>query len=155
HDVTTERTVALSGFDKLEGRYNASSFAARGEGGYRFVTPWMGVGVTPYAAGQSITFFQPGYADQVTLGLNTFALNYTSRDITSARSELGLRTDKSFVVDAALVTLRGRAAWAHYFDGDRALTASFISLAAPAFVVTGAGAARDAALVSASADVKW
>lgn len=153
HDVTTERTIALSGIDKLEGRYNASSFGVRGEGGYRFATPWMGV--TPYAAAQSITFFQPGYADQVTLGLNTFALNYASRDITSARSELGLRSDKSFVVDAALVTLRGRAAWTHYVDGDRALTANFLTLAAPAFVVTGAGQARDAALVSASADVKW
>jgi uncharacterized protein with beta-barrel porin domain len=153
HDVTTERTIAVAGIDKLEGRYNANSFAARGEAGYRFVTPWMGL--TPYAAAQSITYFQPGYADQVALGLNTFALNYASRDITSARTELGLRADKSFALDSALVTLRGRAAWAHYFDDNRALTASFQTLAAPAFVVTGAAQARDAALVSASADVRW
>ena len=86
---------------------------------------------------------------------NTFALSYASRDITSARTELGLRADKSFALQTALVTLRGRAAWAHYFDDNRALTASFQTLAAPAFVVTGAAQARDAALVSASADVKW
>jgi autotransporter-associated beta strand protein len=153
HDVTTERTVSLAGIDRLEGRYNANSFAARGEGGYRFVTPWMGV--TPYAAAQAITYFQPGYGEQVTAGLNTFALNYASRDITSARTELGVRTDKSFALQTALVTLRGRAAWAHYFDDRRSLTASFQTLAAPAFVVTGAAQARDAALVSASADVKW
>jgi uncharacterized protein with beta-barrel porin domain len=153
HDVTTDRVIGVAGIDKLEGRYNANSFGARGEAGYRFVTPWMGV--TPYAAGQSITYFMPGYADQVAIGLNTFALNYASRDITSARSELGLRSDKSFVLENALVTLRGRAAWAHDFDDSRSLTASFQTLAAPAFVVTGAAQARDAALVSASADVKW
>ena len=113
------------------------------------------MGVTPYAAAQAITYFQPGYADQVALGLNTFALSYASRDITSTRTELGLRADKSFALQTALVTLRGRAAWAHYFDDNRALTASFQTLAAPAFVVTGAAQARDAALVSASADVKW
>jgi uncharacterized protein with beta-barrel porin domain len=153
HDVTTERTVAVAGIDRLEGRYNASSFGARGEAGYRFATPW--IGVTPYAAGQSITYFMPGYADQVALGLNSFALNYASRDLTSARSEIGLRADKSFVLERALVTLRGRAAWAHYFDDSRALTANFQTLAAPVFVVTGAAQAQDAALVSASAEVKW
>jgi uncharacterized protein with beta-barrel porin domain len=153
HDVTTDRTIAVAGIDKLEGRYNANSFAARGEAGYRFMTPWMGL--TPYAAAQSITYFQPGYADQLALGLNTFALNYASRDITSARTELGLRADRSFALESALVTLRGRAAWAHYFDDSRALTANLQTLAAPAFVVTGAAQARDAALVSASADVRW
>jgi uncharacterized protein with beta-barrel porin domain len=55
----------------------------------------------------------------------------------------------------AVVTLRGRAAWAHYFDDNRALTMSFQTFAAPSFVVTGAAQARDAALVSASADVRW
>lgn len=150
--LLTSSTAALS-IDRLDGRYNANSFAARGEAGYRWATPWMGV--TPYAAAQSITYLPPGYADQVAQGLNTVALNYASRDITSARTELGLRADRSFVLETALLTLRGRAAWAHYFDGSRALTASFQTLAAPAFVVTGAAQARDAALVSASADVKW
>jgi uncharacterized protein with beta-barrel porin domain len=153
HDVTTDRTNALAGFDKLEGRYSANTLGARGEAGYRYATPW--IGVTPYAAAQSITYFQPGYSDQITLGLNTFALNYASRAITSARTELGFRADRSFALQTALVTLRGRAAWAHYFDGNRSLTASFQTLAAPAFVVTGAAQARDAALLSASADVKW
>ena len=153
HDVTTDRTVAVVGVDKLEGRYNASSFAARGEVGYRYATPWMGL--TPYAAAQSITWFQPGYADTVAAGLNTFALNYASRGITSARTEFGLRADRSFALQTALLTLRGRAAWAHYFDDSRALTASFQTLAAPSFVVTGAAQARDAALVSASAEVNW
>jgi uncharacterized protein with beta-barrel porin domain len=73
-------------------------------------------GVTPYAAGQAITYFQPGYADQVALGLNTFALNYASRDITSARTELGLRADKSFVLQSALVSASADVKWTNGFS---------------------------------------
>ena len=82
-------------------------------------------------------------------------LIYSSRDVTTARSEVGVRADKSFVLQTALVTLRGRAAWAHYFDDSRFLSTSFQSIPAPSFVVTGAAQARDAALVSASGDVRW
>ena len=31
-------------------------------------------------------------------GANTFALNYAARDVTASRSELGVRTDKSFAM---------------------------------------------------------
>jgi uncharacterized protein with beta-barrel porin domain len=155
HDVTTDRIVAIAGLDRLEGRYNANSFGARAEAGYRFLTPFMGVGLTPYAAGQAITYFLPAYGEQATLGVNAFALNYASRDVTTVRSEIGVRADKSFALQSALMTLRSRAAWAHYFDESRALTANFQTFAAPAFVVTGADQARNTALVSASADLKW
>jgi uncharacterized protein with beta-barrel porin domain len=153
HDVTTERAVAIAGIDRLEAKFNAHSLGARAEGGYRFGTTWMGV--TPYAAAQAITYFLPGYGEQVEAGLSTFALNYAERDVTTARTELGMRTDKSFAWQDALVTLRARAAWAHYFDDNRSLTASFQSLPGASFVVTGAAPARDAALLSASADVRW
>jgi uncharacterized protein with beta-barrel porin domain len=53
------------------------------------------------------------------------------------------------------LALRTRAAWAHDYDTDRALTATFQSLPGLSFVVNGANPARDAALVSASAEVKW
>ena len=53
HDVTTDRTVAIAGLDQLQGRYNANSLGGRAEAGYRFHTPRMGVGLTPYAAGQA------------------------------------------------------------------------------------------------------
>jgi hypothetical protein len=35
----------------MRARFNANAFSGRVEGGYRFVTAWMGL--TPYAAGQS------------------------------------------------------------------------------------------------------
>jgi uncharacterized protein with beta-barrel porin domain len=48
-DVTTDRTITIAGVDRLRAQFNANAFSGRVEGGYRFVTPWMGI--TPYAAG--------------------------------------------------------------------------------------------------------
>src|ERR1700732_4512587 len=47
-DITTDRTVPVAGFDRLRAEFNANAFSGRVEGGYRYVTPWMGVGITPY-----------------------------------------------------------------------------------------------------------
>ncbi len=55
--------------------------------------------------------------------MNTFALNYAAKDVTASRSELGLRADNSFAMQNAILTLRGRAAWAHNFNTDRSITA--------------------------------
>ncbi len=128
HDVTTDRTVTVAGLDQLEGRYNANSLGVRGEARLSIRHAVDGRDAVCRRAGDHLLLSR-AMADQVALGLNTFALNYASRDITSARTELGLRTDKSFALQTALVTLRGRAAWAHYFDDNRALTASFQTLA--------------------------
>jgi uncharacterized protein with beta-barrel porin domain len=43
--------------------------------------------------------------------------------VTASRSELGLRTDKSFAMQTAILTLRGGFAWAHDFDSDRNIAA--------------------------------
>jgi hypothetical protein len=40
----------LAGFDQLQARFNANAYSGRIEGGYRFVSPWVNVGITPYAA---------------------------------------------------------------------------------------------------------
>ncbi len=74
-------------------------------------------------------------------GAGTFALNYAAKSVTDVRSELGLRTDKSFAVDGGLLTLRGRVAWAHDFNPDRSAAAVFQALPGAAFVVNGAAQA--------------
>jgi uncharacterized protein with beta-barrel porin domain len=152
-DVTTERTVTVAGFERLRAEFNANAWSGRIEGGYRFATAWMGL--TPYAAGQFTVLSLPAYAEQVLVGPGTFALNYAAKDVTAARTELGLRTDKSWVVPNGILTLRGRAAWAHDFNTDRNVTALFQTLPGAAFVVNGAAQAHDSALVSASAEMKW
>jgi autotransporter-associated beta strand protein len=155
-DVTTDRTVTIAGADLLRARFNANAFSGRAEGGYRFVTPWLGgVGITPYAAGQFVTFDLPAYAEQAIAGANTFALSYAAKSVTDTRSELGLRTDKSFAMQNGIFTLRGRAAWAHDFNTDRAISPTFQTLPGASFVVNGAAPAHDSALVTASAEMKW
>ena len=154
-DVTTNRTLMLAGLDQLQARFNVNAFSGRLEGGYRFVSPWMGVGITPYAAGQFTTFDLPAYAEQALIGSNAFALQFGARDVTAARSELGFRTDKSYVMPNAILTLRSRLAWAHDYDTDRSIGATFQTLPGASFVVGGAAQAPDKALTTAAAEVKW
>ncbi|WP_245332584.1 autotransporter-associated beta strand repeat-containing protein [Bradyrhizobium erythrophlei] len=152
-DVTTDRTVTVAGVDRLHAEFNANAWSGRVEGGYRYVTPWMGV--TPYAAGQFTTFSLPAYAEQVLSGSGAFALSYAAKDVTDSRSELGVRTDKSFAMPDAILTLRGRFAWAHDFNADRNIQAVFQTLPGASFVVNGAAQAHDSALTTASAEMKW
>jgi YVTN family beta-propeller protein/autotransporter-associated beta strand protein len=152
-DITTDRTVTVAGLDQLRAKFDANAFSGRVEGGYRFVTPWMAT--TPYAAGQFTTFDLPAYAEQAIVGTNMFALAYASKSVTATRSELGLRIEKSFAMQDGIFTLRGRAAWAHDYDTDRNIGATFQTLPGASFVVNGAAAAHDGALTTASAEWKW
>jgi len=155
-DVTTDRNVTIAGLDHLRAEFNANTYSGRIEGGYRFVAPVLGgVGITPYAAGQFVTFDLPAYAETVVSGAPNFALNYGAQSVTDSRSELGIRTDKSFAVQNGILTLRSRIAWAHDFDPDRAIGATFQTLPGASFVVNGAAQASDSALTTGSVEMKW
>jgi outer membrane autotransporter protein len=106
--------VTVAGFDQLQAKFNANAYSGRVEGGYRYVTPWAGI--TPYAAAQFTTFDLPAYAEQATIGTNNFALAYGAKSVTAPRTELGVRTDRSWALTSSIFTLRGRLAWAHDFD---------------------------------------
>ena len=152
-DITTDRIVTANGIERLRANFNANAFSGRLEGGYRIATSWLGI--TPYAAGQFTSYDLPAYVEQSSAGGNLFALSYAAKNATASRSELGVRTDKSFALNDAILTLRGRAAWAHNFDTDRSIAATFQSLPGASFVVNGAAQARDAALVTAAAEMTW
>ena len=64
-----------------------------------------------HAAAQFTTFDLPAYAESVVSGANTFALAYGAKSVTAPRSEIGVRTDKSWAMQNASLTLRGRVAW--------------------------------------------
>ncbi|MFH0299519.1 autotransporter domain-containing protein [Bradyrhizobium sp. 31Argb] len=153
-DITTDRTVIGAGLDRLHAEFNANAYSGRVEGGYRLPTPWIGA-VTPYAAAQFTTFDLPAYAEQVVAGVGAFALAYGAKTVTAPRSELGVRTDESFAIPDAVLTLRGRFAWAHDFNTDRNIAATFQALPGASFVVGGAAPAHDAALTTASAELNW
>jgi len=55
----------------------------------------------------------------------------------------------------SIFTLRGRFAWAHDYDPDRSIGATFQTLPGASFVVNGAAQASDSALVTASVEKKW
>ena len=152
-DVTTNRIVTAAGVDQLRAQFNANAFSGRVEGGYRYATQW--IGLTPYAALQATMFSLPNYSEFAVVGSNNFALNYAAKDVTSTRTELGLRADRSFAAAGGLMTLRGRLAWAHDFNPDRAVGAVFQTLPGAAFVVNGAAQARNSALTTAAVQVNW
>jgi autotransporter-associated beta strand protein len=155
-DITTNRADTIAGVDRLHAEFHANAWSGRLEGGYRFVAPWTGgIGITPYAASQFTTFDLPAYAESVISGASTFALAYGARDVTDARSEIGIRTDKSFALSTGILTLRTRFAWAHDYDPDRSIAATFEALPGASFVVNGAAQAADSALTTASAEMKW
>ncbi len=151
HDVTTNRTVTVAGFDQLSARFQTNGVGARIEGGYRYATPI--VGITPYAAAQVQAIFLPAYGEG---GTSTqFALNYASQTATQTRSELGTWFDKSVALDGGtLVTFYGRAAWAHAFGDTTSASALFQVLPGSNFIVNAAAPAPDRVLATAGMQYK-
>lgn len=153
HDVTTDRTVTVSGTDKLHAELKANALSARLEGGWR--TAMLPVAVTPYGALQSTTFYLPSYAERVTSGSNQFALNYGSKTVTTTRGELGAKFDKAMLVRDGVFTLKAKTAWAHDWNTDRSATATFQALPGATFTVNGAQPSANAALLSVGSEMAW
>lgn len=156
-NASTDRTVTIAGLDRLHAQFNTNAWSGRVEGGYRFpLTPEGRAGIAPYVAGQFTTFELPAYAEQAVAGANTFALAYGARSVTASRSEFGLRGDSArMLAETAILTLRGRLAWAHDFNTERSLAATFQTLPGASFVVFGAAQSPDKALATAAAELKW
>ena len=155
-DITTNRTVTVAGLDQLRAEFNANAWSGRVEGGYRFVpASAFGTGITPYAAAQFVTFDLPAYAEQAIIGSNDFALGYNAKTVTDTRTELGVRTDQPFVMPGGLLIFRTRLAWAHDYNPDRSIAATFQALPGASLVVNGAAQAADSALATASLEMKW
>ena len=154
-DITTDRTVTIAGTDVLRAKFNANAFSGRVEGGYRFVTPWMAMGLTPYAAGQFTTFDLPAYAEQVVAGANTFALSYAAKDVTASR--IGTRpAQRQILRDAErhLHPARPRGLGAQFQHRPQCQR----HVPDPAGRILRRQrrrASRDSALVTGSAEMKW
>ncbi|WP_441252660.1 autotransporter outer membrane beta-barrel domain-containing protein [Tardiphaga sp. 71_E8_N1_1] len=155
-DIRTDRLITAVGTERLRADFNANAFSGRIEGGHRWLVPELGgIGLTSYAAVQVTAFDLPSYVETSANGAGGFALNYAAKTVTSTRTELGLRGDKSWAMAEGLLTLRGRAAWAHDYNSNRNVSAVFQSLPGSTFIVNGAQAARNAALTSASAEMSF
>ncbi len=148
HWMTTDRT-ALG--DQLTANFDAQSYGARVEAGYRYaVLPTLGV--TPYAALQAQDFHTPSYSETDVSG-GGFGLSYNAMNATDYRSELGARFDDPTLVAGLPLILRARLAWAHDWVSNPALDAVFESLPGASFVVNGAPMPASSALASAGAEL--
>jgi autotransporter-associated beta strand protein len=149
HWMKTDRFAPLG--DQLTARFDAQSYGARVEGGYRYGTAT--IGVAPYVALQAQLFHTPSYSETDLSG-GGFGLSYAAMSATDARSELGARFDNLQVVDNMPLILGARLAWAHDWVSNPALTATFQTLPGANFVVSGAGMAANSALTSAGAELR-
>ncbi|MDP3076158.1 ice-binding family protein [Bradyrhizobium sp.] len=160
HQVSTDRVVTVAGLDRLTAGFAANSVGGRIEGGYRFAIPGVyafpGFGFTPYAAFQMQAFRTPSYSEIAVSGSSMFALDYQAHTTTTTRTELGAWVDRSLLLyPGAMLSLRGRAAWAHDNWSDTSMTAGFQSLPGSIFTVIGATPVKDSLLVSAVAEVSF
>jgi outer membrane autotransporter protein len=152
YSIKTNRNVGLPGGDEYNASFNAQSYSGRVESGYHIAL--SALTLTPYAALQVQDFEAPAYGETAAHGVKTFALNYTSQNATDTRFELGAWADKTFAMpDGNAVKLFGRLAWAHDWQNNSAIEASFIGLPTAAFAVTGARPAPNQALVTGG--VEW
>jgi uncharacterized protein with beta-barrel porin domain len=160
HDETTDRIVTVAGVNNLTANFIANNIAGRVEGGYRFAIPGIldlpGFGLTPYAAFQMQAFYTPSYSETAASGSSLFALNYDAHTTNVIRTELGAWVDRSFTVsDDAILSLRGRAAWAHDDWTDLTYAPGFLSLPGSSWAETGAPPPRDLLLASAVGEVSF
>lgn len=146
HSMSTNRQVTVDGTEKLDADFDASNLAGRIEAGHRFEAGQQ-LGVTPYAAFQAQAVYMPGYKE----GGGAFALDYNSETATALRSELGIGLDLGLGADPSLARIFGRAAWAHDWNSDASVQASFASLDMSTFTVNGAEMPDNIALLTAGA----
>lgn len=151
HWMSTDRLAPFG--NQLTAKFDAQTVGGRIEGGYRFATP-IG-GFTPYVAAQAQAFRTPTYTEADLAG-SGFGLSYQGRTASDTRSELGARFDRATLVTPnSVLTLRGRAAWAHDWVSDPTIVAAFQALPGASFIVNGATPAKDTALASVGAELKF
>jgi outer membrane autotransporter protein len=153
-DNTMQRQISIPGLATRTARGQASANQVFGqvESGYRVELGGDGGAfVTPFARLQGSTTSQSGFTES---GADSLDLNVAPQTANSLRSVLGAQLGNGFDVgwrDRLALILR--LGWSHDFaDTSRPVNASFVGAPAQPFVVTGAAAPRDGAILGFSAD---
>ncbi|MDR1988843.1 MAG: autotransporter outer membrane beta-barrel domain-containing protein [Acidobacteriaceae bacterium] len=153
-DVTTDRTVTITGTDQLHALFYTNTVSGRLEGDYRIAVG--AIDLLPYAAGRFTKQMLPAYTETASAGAETFALAYASTAATDRRAELGLRTETTHVADnGGVFTLGGRLAWARNVNPAPHTTASFQALPGSTFTIDGVSIGRDATLATVAMGMAW
>jgi autotransporter-associated beta strand protein len=148
-DVTTSRSLTVSGSDTLAGKLSPLVLGGRYETGIRLGS------ITPYFALEDFLIHTPSYGETAASGASTFALQYDSHTSNSANLELGVRQNGHVALDRFwTLTLSDRLAWSHAGSAPDSATAQFVALPDSDFTTYGAKPGSDAALVSFGANLR-
>ena len=146
-EVSTSRSVTVSGLDLLNANFPANVVSARLEAGYRYGI--AGFGVTPYGAFQPQLMQLASYSESAVSGSSQFALSYPARFPTDLRTELGSWFDDTILFShGSRLQLYARAAWAMILQRHETRHRSSSRFPGSSFVISGARPENDSALVT-------
>lgn len=146
HDIESERSVAFGGFsDRLEGGYDARTFQAFGEFGYRFGSSPLGF--EPFANLAHVKL----HTDTFTETGGIAALTVNGETVSTTFSTIGIRVSSTFDFNGIQATARGTVGWQHAF-GDTGMFSTHTFSGGDAFTVTGVPIADNVAVIEAGLD---
>jgi uncharacterized protein with beta-barrel porin domain len=148
----TDRTITIPATDTLSAKFTAQSVSGRVEGGYRLLS--VPFGVTPYAAAQVNYFHLPAFTETSANG-GAFATSVATKNTAVVRTEVGTWFDDTVAIDNyGRLYAFARLAYAHDFNNDSNVTATFVNLPAASFVVNGAAPASNLGLATLGAELR-
>jgi len=146
HDIGTDRSVAFNGFsDRLSADYDAHTFQAFGEAGYRidtasgFFEPFAGLAHVNLRTG---AFSEDGGAAALAAGAQSTETTFTT---------IGLRAATDLGLNMPRARAHGTLGWRHAF-GDTVPQSTQAFAGGDAFTVAGTPIAEDAAVIEAGLD---
>ena len=151
--LSTNRAGPMGG--PITANPTAQDFAGRAEVGdaVGFTLGPQPLTLSPYVALQAQTVESPSYAES-DLTFAGFGLSYSSLSQGYASGEVGLRFDTHVPLQGAMaLDLRARVAYGHDWVGGPTTSAAFETLPGAGFTVTGAALPKNAALLTAEAEL--
>jgi outer membrane autotransporter protein len=147
HNVSTARSVAIPGFaDSLTADYNAGTFQAFGEAGYRIDT--AAASFEPFANLAYVSLHTDGFTEKG----GAAALHADGQTTDTTFTTLGVRASTAFDLDGMKATARGMIGWRHAF-GDTTPLATLAFAGSNIFTIAGVPIAKDSAVLEAGLDL--
>lgn len=147
HDIETNRSMAFPGFaDSVSASYDAGTFQAFGEAGYRIETGTASF--EPFVGLAHVSLHTDGFAEDG----GSAALAAGSQTTDTTFTTLGLHAATDFTLGTMDATAHGTLGWRHAF-GDTVPLATHAFAGGDAFTVAGAPIAEDAAIIEAGLDL--
>ncbi|GAA5543688.1 autotransporter domain-containing protein [Brucella sp. NBRC 113783] len=147
HSIDSSRSVAYTGFsDSLDADYDARTFQAFGELGYRI--DMAAASFEPFANLSHVRLHTDGFTEKG----DAAALSVNGETTSTTFTTLGLRASAPLQLGPTTANLKGTLGWRHAY-GDITPESTQYFAGSNAFTVEGVAIAKDAALVEAGFDL--